>query len=77
MVAKLRALERANRELRQANEILRRPALILHRRKRDMALKPEIERVFAYTFEVFGARKIWRPLSRGEHCGGALRPFES
>jgi hypothetical protein len=34
------------------------------RAKRDMALKPEIERVFAENFEVYGARKVWRQLNR-------------
>ena len=29
-----------------------------------MALRPEIERVFAENFEVFGARKVWRQLLR-------------
>jgi transposase InsO family protein len=29
-----------------------------------MALKPEIERVFAENFEVYGARKVWRQLNR-------------
>ncbi len=32
--------------------------------KRDLALKPEIERVFAKNFEVYGARKVWRQLNR-------------
>jgi putative transposase len=34
------------------------------RAKRDLALKPEIERVFAENFEVYGARKVWRQLNR-------------
>lgn len=29
-----------------------------------MALRPEIERVFAENFEVYGARKIWRQMLR-------------
>jgi transposase InsO family protein len=32
--------------------------------KRDLELKPEIERVFAENFEVYGARKVWRQLNR-------------
>ncbi len=27
--------------------------------ERDAALRPEIERVFAANFEVYGARKVW------------------
>jgi putative transposase len=38
----------------------RRPA----RTQRDDALAPEISRVFAENFEVYGARKIWRQLNR-------------
>jgi transposase InsO family protein len=34
------------------------------RAKRDLALRPEIERVFAENFEVYGARKVWRQLNR-------------
>jgi len=34
------------------------------RTRRDMALKPEIARVFAENFEVYGARKVWRQLAR-------------
>ena len=40
------------------------PAKLSARAKRDMALKPEIERVFAENFEVYGARKVWRQLNR-------------
>ena len=32
--------------------------------KRDLMLKPEIERVFTENFEVYGARKVWRQLNR-------------
>ncbi|WP_367198885.1 IS3 family transposase [Amorphus sp. 3PC139-8] len=117
MAAKLKALERENRELRQANEILRKasayfapggarppvedmiafvddhrgvygvepicrvlpiapstyhahvarrldPSKLSARAKRDLALKPEIERVFAENFEVYGARKVWRQMMR-------------
>jgi len=34
------------------------------RAKRDIALKPEIARVFAENFEVYGVRKVWRQLQR-------------
>ncbi|HSM40195.1 MAG TPA: IS3 family transposase, partial [Afifellaceae bacterium] len=114
---KLKALERENRELRQANEILRKasayfcgggarppvkdmiafiddhrevhgvepicrvlpiapstyhdhaakradPEKLSARAKRDQGLRPEIARVFAENFEVYGARKVWRQLNR-------------
>ncbi|MDN2580954.1 IS3 family transposase [Aquibium sp. ELW1220] len=130
MVAKLKALERENRELRQANEVMRKasayfapplgvckqtpagqrdgarppiqamiafiddhreahgvepicrvlpiapstyrdhvakrldPERLSARAKRDLMLKPEIERVFAENFEVYGARKVWRQMLR-------------
>lgn len=31
---------------------------------RDEVLRPEIERVFAENFEVYGARKVWRQILR-------------
>jgi transposase InsO family protein len=34
------------------------------RRRRDAALKPEVARVFAENFEVYGARKVWRQMVR-------------
>ena len=40
------------------------PEKLSGRAKRDMSLKPEIERVFAETFKVYGARKVWRQLNR-------------
>ncbi|MCB4858980.1 MULTISPECIES: IS3 family transposase [Sphingobium] len=114
---KLKALEREVRELRQANEILRKasayfcpggarppvqtmiafidehrdaygvepicrvlpiapstyherlakrrdPALQSARVRRDEELKPEVLRVFAENFGVYGARKIWRQMKR-------------
>ncbi|MFG1374316.1 IS3 family transposase [Xanthobacter oligotrophicus] len=117
MAAKLKALERENRELRQANEILRKasayfgpggarppvedmiafiddhrgahgvepickvlpitpstyhahvaqrldPSKCSARARRDAALRPQIERVFAENFEVYGARKVWRQMMR-------------
>ncbi|AVF03613.1 MULTISPECIES: IS3 family transposase [Devosia] len=114
---KLKALERENRELRQANEILRKasayfgpggarppteamiafidehrghygvepicrvlpvapstyhehvaqrrdPSRLSARAQRDEALKPEIMRVFAENFSVYGVRKVWRQMQR-------------
>jgi len=40
------------------------PEKLSIRAKRDMALKPEIARVFAENFEVYGVRKVWRQLQR-------------
>jgi len=40
------------------------PARLSARAKRDAALKPEIARVFAENFAVYGVRKVWRQLDR-------------
>ena len=40
------------------------PAKLSARSRRDMVLKPEVVRVFAENFEVYGARKVWRQLNR-------------
>jgi putative transposase len=40
------------------------PTKLSARAKRDRALRPEIARVFAENFEVYGARKVWRQLVR-------------
>ena len=40
------------------------PGRLSARAKRDLALKPEIERVFVENFEVYGARKVWRQMLR-------------
>jgi putative transposase len=40
------------------------PERLPARAKQDMALKPEIARVFTENFEVYGARKVWRQLNR-------------
>ena len=40
------------------------PERMSARAKRDLMLKPEIERVFTENFEVYGARKVWRQLNR-------------
>ena len=40
------------------------PGKFSMRAKRDIALKPEIARVFAENFEVYGVRKVWRQMVR-------------
>jgi transposase InsO family protein len=40
------------------------PTRLSARAQRDRTLKPEIARVFAENFEVYGARKVWRQLAR-------------
>ncbi len=40
------------------------PAKSSARARRDMALKPEIARVFGENFEVYGVRKVWRQMMR-------------
>jgi beta-phosphoglucomutase-like phosphatase (HAD superfamily) len=40
------------------------PGKCFDRAKRDATLKPEIARVFAENYEVYGARKVWRQLGR-------------
>jgi putative transposase len=40
------------------------PTRLSARAKRDVALKPEIARVFAENFAVYGVRKVWRQLRR-------------
>ena len=40
------------------------PEKLSARAKKDMALKPEITRVFADNFAVYGVRKVWRQLKR-------------
>ncbi len=40
------------------------PAKLSLRAKRDLALKPEITRVFADNFGVYGVRKVWRQMQR-------------
>jgi transposase InsO family protein len=40
------------------------PSKLSARAKRDLELKPEIERVFAENFDVYGARKVWRQMMR-------------
>jgi transposase InsO family protein len=40
------------------------PAKLSARARRDIALEPEIARVFAENFRVYGVRKVWRQLRR-------------
>jgi transposase InsO family protein len=40
------------------------PKKLSKRAKQDLALTPEIARVFAENFEVYGVRKVWRQLQR-------------
>ena len=40
------------------------PGKLSARAQRDMALKPQIARVFAENFEVYGVRKVWRQMVR-------------
>ena len=40
------------------------PDLLSDRAKRDMALKPEIERVWEQNYKVYGVRKVWHQLRR-------------
>ena len=42
----------------------RDPTRLSARARRDRALKPEIARVFAENFAVYGARKVWRQMRR-------------
>ena len=40
------------------------PTRLSARARRDLALKPEIARVFAENFAVYGVRKVWRQMMR-------------
>ncbi len=40
------------------------PLRLSARARRDLALKPEIARVFAENFAVYGVRKVWRQMTR-------------
>src|SRR5690554_6375789 len=42
----------------------RDPALRSLRARRDEVLRGEIRRIWTENFEVYGARKVWRPLGR-------------
>ena len=42
----------------------RDPLRLSARARRDVALKPEIARVFAENFAVYGVRKVWRQMNR-------------
>ena len=45
----------------------RDPARLSARARRDLVLKPEIARVFAENFAVYGVRKVWRQMKREGH----------
>lgn len=40
------------------------PSLLSVRAQRDLALKPEVSRVFAENFQAYGVRKVWRQMKR-------------
>ena len=40
------------------------PTRLSARARQDVALKPEIARVFAENFAVYGVRKVWRQMTR-------------
>lgn len=40
------------------------PSKLSARAKRDLLLKPEVERVFKENYRVYGVRKVWRQLQR-------------
>ena len=42
----------------------RDPEKLSHRGRRDLELKPQIARVFAENFAVYGVRKVWRQMQR-------------
>ena len=42
----------------------RDPSQLSLRTRRDQALKPEVMRVFAENFDVYGVRKMWRQMLR-------------
>ena len=42
----------------------RDPSRLSARAQRDEALKPEVIRVFAENFSVYGVRKVWRQMQR-------------
>jgi len=69
--ARMKELERENRELRRANEILRKasareadPSRLPERAQRDAVLEKEIQRVWTEHRRIYGARKAWRHLQR-------------
>lgn len=44
------------------------PEKLSVRAKKEMALKPEITRVFEDNFAYYGVRKVWRQLKRAKLC---------
>jgi len=74
---RIKALERENRQLRQANEILKKASAYFaqaeldrpfrkssDRAKRDAELRPEMKRVWEDNLSVYGARKLWHAMKR-------------
>ena len=51
------------------------PAKLSARARQDLALKPEIARVFAENFEVYGVRKVWRQLGRDANSNASRTVF--
>ena len=50
---------------------IRSAGLLVHGATRP--LKPEIARVFAENFAVYGVRKVWRQMRRDGHAVAAVR----
>ena len=46
------------------------PSRLSARAREDLAMKPEIARVFAENFAVYGVRKVWRQMTREGHWVG-------
>ena len=59
-----RVLPIARSTYREHAACRRDPSRLSQRAQRDEALKPEVARVFAENFEVYGVRKVWRQLKR-------------
>ncbi len=57
---RIKALEREVRELRQANEILRKASAYFAQAELSVAIR----RVWNENFQVYGMRKVWRQLGR-------------
>lgn len=49
------------------------PTSLSARARQDAVLKPEIARVFAENFAVYGVRKVWRQMMRGACPSPAVR----
>ncbi|MFT5933230.1 MAG: transposase-like protein [Hydrogenophaga sp.] len=62
---RLKEFEGENKELRKANEILKRASAFLSklRVQRDDTLAPHIERVWQDNMRVYGADKVWKQMN--------------